>query len=276
MTHMDDAIIRVFPRRTKWTPTDELAFIGDPPLFLPDDRNIPVMVSVVFTWDKDEGRRLGRAWSDHFTDVNVGGPAFGDQGSEFVPGRFLRQGVTITSRGCPNHCPWCHVPGREGAIRELPIRDGWIVQDNSLLACSDAHIESVFEMLAAQHRRVFFKGGLDARLFTLRHRELLDTIRIGELWFACDHAAALAPLQRVAPMLAGVPVDKRRCFVMIGYGDESISQAESRLESVYRLGFLPFCQLYQDEQKKVWASEWRSLARKWMRPAAYRKRSQEQ
>jgi hypothetical protein len=25
-------MIRVFPRRTKWTPTDELAFVGDPPL----------------------------------------------------------------------------------------------------------------------------------------------------------------------------------------------------------------------------------------------------
>ena len=24
-------MIRVFPRQTKWTPTDELAFVGDPP-----------------------------------------------------------------------------------------------------------------------------------------------------------------------------------------------------------------------------------------------------
>ena len=274
MTHMDETI-RVFPRRTKWTPTDELAFIGDPPLFLPENRDIPVRVSVAFTWDIDEGQRLGRAWSGYFSDVKVGGPAFGDPGGEFVPGRFLKEGVTITSRGCPNHCPWCHVPGREGPIRELPIHPGWIVQDNNLLACSDAHIEAVFGMLEGQRRRVFFNGGLDARLFTERHRELIDTIRVGELWFACDHAGALGQIERIAPILDGVPVDKRRCFVMIGYGDETLSQAEQRLETVYSLGFLPFCQLYQDENRKKWSPDWRALAYKWMRPAAYRKRGAE-
>ncbi len=49
-------MIRVFPRKTAWTPTDELAFVGDPPLFRPPEQ--PVMVSVTFTWDIPEGERL--------------------------------------------------------------------------------------------------------------------------------------------------------------------------------------------------------------------------
>lgn len=64
-------MIRVFPRKTNWTPTDDLAFVGNTPLFRPEDQ--PVRVSVVFTWDIPEGERLVRAWSDYYSDVKIGG-----------------------------------------------------------------------------------------------------------------------------------------------------------------------------------------------------------
>lgn len=32
---MTDTVARVFPRRTKATPSDALAFVGDPPMFVP-------------------------------------------------------------------------------------------------------------------------------------------------------------------------------------------------------------------------------------------------
>ena len=38
-------IARVFPRRTSATPDDELAFIGDPPLFLPGMDEVHVSCS---------------------------------------------------------------------------------------------------------------------------------------------------------------------------------------------------------------------------------------
>lgn len=96
-------MIRVFPRKTKWTPTDYFAFVGDPPLFRP---------------------------ASYYPDVSLGGPTFDDPGGEFTPGVFLKEGVTITSRGCPKRCPFCFVPKREGPLREYPVKDGWIVQDN--------------------------------------------------------------------------------------------------------------------------------------------------
>ncbi len=98
-------MIRVFTTRNKWTPTDELAFVGDPPLFRPQDRSVPVRISVTFTWYIPEGQRLLKAWSGYYDDVQLGGPAFDDKGGEFEPGRFIKHGVTITSRGCPNACP---------------------------------------------------------------------------------------------------------------------------------------------------------------------------
>lgn len=262
-------MIRVFPRKTDWTPTDSLAFVGDPPLFRPPEQ--PVRVSVVFTWDIPEGERLARAWGGYYSDVQIGGPAFGDPGGEFLPGRFLKDGVTITSRGCPNFCGFCHVPNREGQIRELPIKDGWIVQDNNLLACSRQHIEAVFEMLRKQPEPVNFNGGFEARRFQPWHRQLLDSIRFGEVWFACDTVGALYDLEAAAWVLSGIPRGKKRCYVLIGR-DETIEQAEARLMRVYLLGFDPFAQLYQPEQPIEYSQEWKDLRRTWSRPAAYRAR----
>lgn len=267
-------MIRVFPRRTKWTPTDALAFVGDPPLFLPP-YDI-VRVSVTFTWDREEAKRLQRAWKKHFHDVEIGGPAFNDQGKEFIPGRFIKEGVTITSRGCPYRCPWCFVPGREGDIRELPIVPGHIVQDNNLLACNDEHIEAVFKMLETQ-KGVVFSGGLDAKHLKKWHVERFRNLAIKELWFSCDCQDNLPLIEKVADMLYDFPQNKKRCYTLIGFDGEYPEMAEKRLARVYELGFLPFAQLYrsiQSDKAHHHSKVWRDLARKWSRPAIYRSTTQ--
>ena len=48
-------LIRVFPRLTKATPRDELAYFGPPDLFAQADE---VHVSVTFTWDKPAAELL--------------------------------------------------------------------------------------------------------------------------------------------------------------------------------------------------------------------------
>lgn len=261
-------MIRVFPSRNKWTPTDELTFIGDPPLFRPD-KTTPVYVSVTFTQEKAEGERLAKAWGQYYENVQLGGPAFGDPGGEFIPGRFLKEGCTITSRGCPKRCPWCFVPKREGGIRELSIKPGWIVQDNNLLACSESHIRAVFDMLKEQNRGIFFNGGLDKDYLHDWHMKLLDSIKIGEVWLSCDGPAEMKPFAVAAKILSGLPMKKRRCYVMVGHNGETLIEAERRLETVLELGFMPFCQLYRAESPKIYSPEWRRLQRKWARPAAY-------
>jgi|SRR5579864_807800 len=272
----DGQIIRVFPERNAWTPKDPLAFVGYPCFeqFRPADPDVPVHVSVTFTWHRKRGRELAEAWRVYYRNVSIGGPAFDDPGGEFTPGRYLKTGCTITSRGCPKRCGWCKVPFSEGALRELPIKPGWIVQDNNLLACSERHLRAVFDMLRVQDRNIFFNGGLDKHYLQAWHRSLFDSIAIGELWFACDQTQDLPHLERAARILDGIPQRKLRCYTMIGYDDEPLDQARRRIEHVFELGFLPFSQLYQpptfERPTKIYGADWKALNKKWCRPAAYR------
>lgn len=259
--------IRVFPRRTSCTPNDVLSFVGNPPLFRPDADE--VHVSVAFTWDIAEGKRLAEAWSRYYETVRLGGPAFGSPCDEFESGQYVKPGITFTTRGCNRRCPWCLVPEREGRLNEYAnFAPGYIVQDNNLLQASHPHLRRVFAMLRVQRRAAIFAGGFEARLVDDWLVEELRSIRISQLFLAADTLAALKPLKRALNKLSDLGRQKLRVYVLVAYGGETIEQAESRLETVWGLGGMPFAQLYQPPDKFIkYSSEWKRLTRKWSRPA---------
>ena len=155
-------LARVFPRRTRATPDDAYAFVGLPPAKLPEGIT-EVHISVSFSFDLEEAERLYEAWSKIAPRCAIGGPATGQRGEEFVPGKFLKKGYTITSRGCraENACWFCNAWRREGPVRELPVRPGRNILDDNLMASSESHIKKVFEMLEEQKKlghRTFFTG----------------------------------------------------------------------------------------------------------------------
>jgi len=260
-------IIRVFPKRTSMTPTDDMVYIGDPPLWRREADE--VHVSCTFTWNIDEACRLQEAWAEYYPVVKLGGPAINGSHGDFVPGMYLKQGVTITSRGCPRQCPWCLVPDREGKIRTLPIQPGHIVQDNNLLATPQDHQVAVFHMLREQGRAVSFPGGLDTRLLTTEVAMMLNTVKIKELFLAADSTGALLQLRDAVWKLSFLKRRQLRCYVLIAYGGETIEQATARLEAVWEIGCLPFAQLFQPPDHYIdYPKEWKALARTWSRPAA--------
>jgi len=247
------------------TPTDDYAFVGDPPMFRPLARKVHVSCS--FTWDITEARRLAEAWAQHYYLVQLGGAAFGSQADEFTPGMYVKQGVTITSRGCNNQCPWCLVPEREGKLREVEIHPGNNIIDNNLLQCSRAHIAQVFDMLRSQHQ-IILSGGLDARLITTSIADDLRSLRVKRMFLACDTKEALTPLRLARHYLDGFRRDQLRCFVLLCFRNESISEAEERLRDVWHLGFEPFAMLYQPPDRYIhYSKEWRKLSKIWTRPA---------
>jgi len=235
-------------------------------MFWPDADE--VHVSVAFTWDIAEAERLADAWTVTGLPVKIGGPAFNQPGGDFEPGLYLKDGYTITSRGCPNRCWFCAVPKREGGLRELRIVDGWNVLDDNILACSEDHIRAVFAMLKRQPRKATFTGGLEAKRLKEWHVDLLVDLKPSRMYFAYDTPDDLEPLQRAGAMLsdAGLRGSHSVCaYVLIGYPGDTMDAAETRMRGAWDAGFFPFAMLYRDRRGDV-RNDWRRFQRKWTRP----------
>ncbi len=262
-------IARVFPSRTNLTPTDELAFTCfQPPFTLTDVHE--VHISVTFTWDLPRAEQMAEAWRVLGVPVLMGGPAFNQPSGEFIPGMYVKHGVTITSRGCPNHCWFCAVPKREGSrLRELPIKDGWNILDDNLLACSDVHIRAVFHMLARQPEQALFTGGLEARLLKPWHAALLRKIKARRMYFAFDTPDDYEPLVCAGRIMQHeghrFKDHGMACYVLIGYQGDSYDKAEKRLIDTIKAGFIPYAMLYRgpDGAKDP---VWGRFQREWLRP----------
>ena len=239
-------LARVFPRRTKATPDDQFAFDNRyAPTFF--DEFDSVEISVAFDWDKREAERLANLWSPvcGSNNVRIGGPAYGDSGRRFVPGRYLKKGYVITSRGCPNNCWFCRAWRSEGRVmRELPINDGFNVLDNNLLACSDGHVEAVFSMLKRQPERPRFTGGLEAARLEPWHCDRLASLKPKVMWFAYDEPSDREPLLRAGRLLneAGLidSSNSARCYVLCGYHGDTFEAAEERLNETIDAASCPW------------------------------------
>jgi hypothetical protein len=272
-------LIRVFPRRTKATPDDALAYTGPPDLFAEADE---VHVSVCFTYDLPAGERLAEEWR-RVAPVKLGGPAYmlPEVSDPFIPGRYIRTGYTFTSRGCPRSCWFCRVHRvYKRQIHELPIQDGWNVLDDNLLACSRPHVEAVFRMLQRvsrqQRRRIEFTGGLEARALEDYQVGLLADLKPRPTcFFAYDPGDPFETLQSAARRLLSAGFTARshdlRCYVLIGFPRDTFQAAEARLQDMLRIGFTPMAMLWRPitatEERWTPAPDWRGFQRRWARPA---------
>ena len=101
--------------------------------------------------------------------------------------------VSMTSRGCPRGCAFCHVAAKEGrcAVKVADVSDFWDGQkhievlDPNITACKDKY--DLYQQYANTKATVTFSQGLDIRLMTERDIEMLNTIRIKEIHFAWDN-----------------------------------------------------------------------------------------
>jgi len=261
-------IAKVFPRKTKASPDDELAFFGDPPDSLDVDQ---VHVSVTFSYDKEKAEQLAEKWLSITRTVKIGGPAYGHPGADFKPKRYLKEGYVITSRGCPNSCSFCDVPKREGPLRELSITEGWNLLDSNILACSDTHIQKVFEMLGRQKEPVQLSGGLEAARLTNRHVSWLWDLRPDQMFFAYDKTDDLEALVEAGKKLQYANFTRRhlRCFVLIGLPGDTFELAQSRLLQAWEAGFYPMAMLWKNKKGDT-DKEWRKFSRVWARPPIFK------
>jgi hypothetical protein len=264
-----NGIIRVFPRRTSYTPTDEYVFIGYPPMreYIPEHKEIHI--SCVFTWDKQLCEDIAYQWEGSTNKpVKIGGTAFGTPSENFTQGMYTKSNIIFTTRGCNNQCPWCIVPKNEGRLKELPIQMGNWIQDNNFLQASRVHKDKVFNMLRTQ-KSVCFKGGLSTELIDEHFINNVTSLRISELWLACDTDEVLPKFKNAIGKLikAGFNRNKIYCYALVG---DKREKNEARLREIYNAGAMPFGMLYRDfsEKKTVYDKDTERWARQWQRPAA--------
>jgi hypothetical protein len=266
-TLMDKKIIRVFPTKTNATPDDENVRIRKyPDLF---DKAHEVHISVTFTWDIQWAEKAAKAWEE-VAPVKIGGPAYNEIGGDFVPGMYMKKGYVITSRGCTNRCWFCSVPKREGyKIRELPVTDGWVVTDDNLLACSDRHIDEVFDMLKRQPHKPQFVGGLESKILTKDIAVRLKDLKPKSIYFAYDRPEEYDPLVEAGKMLFEAGFTRAshnmRAYVLIGYKNDTFDKAEKRMQDTWKAGFVPMAMLYRDF-KGEYSHEWKKFQREWANP----------
>lgn len=266
-------LIRVFPRKTRATPHDELAYFGPPNLFAEADE---VHVSVTFTWDKARAEGLAEDWK-YVAPVKVGGVAYGDSSLDFIPGRYIRPGYTITSRGCPERCWFCGVWKKWPEAHPLPIHDGWNILDDNLLACPRDHVEQVFAMLHRQNRRCEFSGGIQPARLEDWHVDLFAGLpQKPVVFFAYDPGDRFEDLASAAKRMLNAGFTRAshalRSYVLIGYPKDTLAAAQARLESLLRIGITPFAMRWRPEtrsqERYAPGPEWRAFQRSWARPAA--------
>lgn len=276
----DRRILRVFPQRTAYTPDDDMVRIGQPGLF---DDDLPgkvdeVHVSCVFTWDVTVCKHLAKIWSQFLgVKARMGGPGYSmweAHPATFTPGLYVRKGVTFTSRGCYNHCPFCLVPKREGRLVELPVQPGHIVQDNNLLACSMEHFREVCSMLAGQDERVEFRGGFEAALLKPEHVAMLADVSVLRIYLASDGMEVTRALHKAREMLHRYSRERLAVYVLAGfYENDAPYRVEERCRELWRMELMPFVQLYRPpDGETYWGPEWKQLARRWSKPQIIRRR----
>lgn len=114
------------------------------------------------------------------------------------------------TRGCPNKCPWCVVPVKEGRIvpymdvDEIAVdgRHNLVLMDNNILAAGDYAVEQL-EKIIARDYRVDFNQALDARLVSDDFAKLLAKARWLEsrIRFGCDTHKQIDDCERAIEMI---------------------------------------------------------------------------
>ena len=236
------------------------------PLFGRCDR---VYKSKVFTFSPDDD-------TPYACEVVKGGTGYGmySELPEEVDGMCpdysiypqFKAAYGFLTRGCPNRCPWCIVPKKEGTIRAYSDIEDWlcgrkeaVIMDNNIIA--HQHGLEQLEKIARMGIRVDINQGVEAGRITPEIAGLLSRVRFSKyVRIACDTRAALPAVETAVERMksAGIRPEKVFCYVLV----KDVDDALYRIERLRSLGVQPFAQPYRDFRRMSEpTSEQRRLAR---------------
>lgn len=181
----------------------------------------------------------------------------------------FKEAYGFLTRGCPNKCPWCIVPSKEGVIRPhaditefLAGRKRAVLIDNNVLA-SDWGLSQI-EKIVDLGIHVDFNQGLDARIVAGNSdiARLLARVKwLKQIRFACDTKSQIPVIEKTVRMLSDNGIKPSKIFVYVLVKQDT-EDALERLRFLKSLGVGPFAQPYRDFEGKVTITrEQRRIAR---------------
>lgn len=171
-------------------------------------------------------------------------PDYGLYGCKMAIGRI--------TRGCPNRCPWCIVPGMDGneVHRVARLSDFWCGQDtvrlldDNIMADEDIFVDACLELHDAGVKVIW--EALDIRLVTDRSAKALAGVRQAKsIHFAWDGPSQDGAVNEGVETLRrnGIKPYRLMFYVLVGFN----TTREYDLYRVYelrRLGVNPFVMPY--------------------------------
>lgn len=190
-------------------------------------------------------------------------PDYGLYGVDYAMG--------FVTRGCPNKCPWCVVPHKEGNIRpNAEIREFWneqrdlVLLDNNILA-HDFGLQQL-EETAKLGIHIDCNQGLDARLIAkdTEIQKLLAKNKWSKyIRLACDKKSQMEAVRITVEKVRHYAQRKVPFFVYV-------LLTEDREDSTERINFLrsldrvdPFAQPYRDFDNEVKPPKWQRDMARW-------------
>jgi len=166
--------------------------------------------------------------------------------------------IGYITRGCPNHCPWCVVPAKEGGIRPYraweqivrPDTKKLVLMDNNILASEYGIAE--LESLIGTGYRIDLNQGMDARLVTERIAGILAVLKwIRFIRFSCDQIPQIEAIERAAGLLEERGKKPYNLFVYL-LVTKDLDNAAYRVERLKRLkGISIYAQAERNERKGI-------------------------
>jgi len=161
--------------------------------------------------------------------------------------------ISMTSRGCPRGCSFCHVKAKEGcrSVKVADVSDFWdgqkkiVILDPNITACIDKF--DLYQQYIDTGALLDFSQGLDIRLITAKDMEYINKMHIKTLHFAWDNPTdKLESKFELFSEMFRRKSNKGTVYCLTNFN----STMEENLYRIYTLrdmGFDPYVMIYDKE-----------------------------